>query len=139
MATLISNSDKDTISTSVTIVGLWHILKDSFYVVDAPPFYNPGDSIYSGVATDYYDFKSDGSLYRKVGNIADTLGYEILPNNQIDFVYNKYIMLYDSLVKLKETYTITTLIQTNLTISTNISSDILGPEGYFANRLKLTK
>lgn len=141
---LIANSNKDTISSSASIVGIWKILKDSFFVVDAPAFFKTHDSSYIGVATDYYNFRQDGSLYIKEGNVSDTLAYEILPNNQVNFIYNTYITITDSVgnsiqTKYKKAFTITTLIETNLTMSSNISSDILSPEGYFANKLKLTK
>jgi hypothetical protein len=143
--TLMENSDQNIISPYVPVVGEWRLLKDSLYVVGAPPFFRTSDSVYFGEAADYYNFKGDGSLLIKERNQFDTLAYELLPNNQVNFIYNYYITVADSLsniisrTKYKKTFTITTLTQTNLTMSTDLSSDILGPEGYFAERLKLAK
>jgi hypothetical protein len=142
---IIASSNNDTISPYATPVGVWHIIKDSFFVVQAAPFLKYKDSVYSGKATDYYDFKPDGSLYIKEGSTMDTLAYQILANNQLAFIYNYYNIVTDSLgniiskTKRKKTYRITALTATNLTMSSNISSDILTPVGYFANRLKLIK
>lgn len=138
------DSDQDTISPSATIIGTWRILKDSFYVAGNPQFYNVKDSVYFGTPADYYIFTPNGTLYIKEASTSDTIHYELLASNQVNLIFNTYITIQDSSgndeqVNYKKTYTITTLTSSRLTMSSNISSDILTPEGYFANRLKLEK
>lgn len=131
---------------SNSIVGKWSIVKDSSFVADAPPFYNAGPgSVYTGVEGDYYDFRPDGNLYIKEGTYSDTLIYNLSPGNQLNLIYNTYNTLTDSLGNIiaqthpTKSYTIVTLSATNLIMSSNLTSDILTPEGYLANKLEMKK
>jgi hypothetical protein len=141
----INNNDKDTISTTATIFGRWSIVSDCLYIADAPPFFKTSDSIYVGVAADYYDFGQDGRLYRTENNHTDTCSFEVLSGYQVEFdnVYD-YSLLMDSLGILKpskpnKTYSIINLTEHNLTLVSTLTGSILTPEGYFANTLKLKK
>ena len=140
-----SINNQDTISPTASIYGKWHLISDSLYVVEAPPFFNADDSVYMGNTSDYYYFSQGVNLYRKEGLHADTCIFELLPNNEIEFldIYD-YRFERDSLgiltpVKTNLTYTLTTLTEHNLTLLANLSSGILTPEGYFANKIKLYK
>jgi hypothetical protein len=140
-----SINNQDTISPTASIYGKWNLINDSLYVADAPPFFNAGDSVYVGTAADYYNFSQGISLYRRESIHTDTCSFELLPNNQVEFlnIYD-YRFEEDSLgtfttPKVSLTYTITTLTEHNLTLVANLSSAILTPEGYFANKIKLYK
>jgi hypothetical protein len=140
-----SINNEDTISLTASIYGKWNLISDFFYVADAPPFFDAGDSIYVGTAADYYNFSQGGNLYRRESIHIDTCSFELLPNNQVEVlnIYD-YSFEQDSLgtfttPKVSLTYTITTLTEHNLTLVANLSSSIATPEGYFANKIKLCK
>ncbi len=131
---------------SDAIAGRWNIVTDSSFVGQSPPFFNPGAGhVYKGITSDYYDFRTDGRLYIKEGAYSDTLTYQVRPDKHITFVYNTYLTTVDSLgniisqVHPKKNYTITTLSANNLTMTSDLTSDILTPVGYFANKLMLAK
>ena len=131
---------------SNSIVGKWSIVKDFSFVADAPPFYNAGPgSIYTGVEGDYYDFRPDENLYIKEGTYSDTLTYNVSFDNQVNLIYNTYNAVADSLGNIisqehrTKNYTIVTLSATNLTMLSDLTSNILTPEGYLANKLDLKK
>jgi hypothetical protein len=140
-----SINNEDTISPTASIYGKWNLISDSFYVADAPPFFNAGDSVYVGTAADYYNFTQGGNLYRRESIHTDTSSFELLPNNQVEFL-NIYDYRFEqdsmgtfTILKVSLTYTITTLTEHNLTLIANLSSAILTPEGYFADKIKLYK
>ena len=133
-------------TTIPEVVGKWSIEKDSTYIAEAPPFFNAGPGgIYTGVNGDYYDFRPDGKLYIKEGTYSDTLTYNVSSGNQVNLVYNTYNTVSDSLGNIisqthpTKSYTIVTLSTTYLTMISKLTSDILTPEGYMANKLELKK
>jgi len=131
---------------SNSIVGKWSIVKDSTFLAEARPFYNAGPgSIYTGVKGDYYDFRPDGYLYIKEGTYSDTLTYNVSSGSQVNLIYNTYNTVSDSLGNIisqthpTKSYSIVNLSATNLTISSNLTSNILTPVGYPSNKLELKK
>jgi hypothetical protein len=64
------------------ISGKWGIIDDStkFVGTDTFPSYHFN---YIGQASDYYDFRSDGNMYVREGDVLDTMAYEVLANNQV--------------------------------------------------------
>jgi hypothetical protein len=132
---------------SNSIVGKWHIVKDSSFLANSLPFYNagPGRIYYTGLGDDYYDFKPDGNLYIKEGTYSDTLTYNVSSGDQVNLIYSTYNIVSDSFGNIisqthpTKSYTIVTLSATNLTMSSNLISNILTPVGYLANKLELKK
>jgi len=129
-----------------SINGKWSIVKDFSFIADAPPFFNAGPgSIYTGVEGDFYDFRPDGSLYIKEGAYSDTLTFNVFSFNKVTLIYNTYLTTVDSLGNIisqehpRKYYSIVTLSPTNLTMSSDLTPDILTPVGYFANKIELKK
>ena len=131
---------------SNSIVGKWSIVKDSTFLAGVPPFFNAGPGrAYIGVEGDYYDFRPDGNLYIKEDTYSDTLTYNVSSGNQLNLIYSSYNTVSDSLGNIisqthpTKSYTLVTLSATNLTMSSNLTSNILTPVGYLANRLEMKK
>ena len=71
----------------------WGVIKDSVtnsnFTYPNGLYPNPG--VYTGVANDYYDFNSNGTVYIFENNNADNTLYQILPNGRISFIiFNNY-------------------------------------------------
>ncbi len=64
------------------ISGKWSIINDStrFIGRDSFPSYHYN---YVGQPSDYYDFRDDGLMYVKEGELLDTMPYEVLSSGQV--------------------------------------------------------
>ena len=140
-----NNATKDTIYPNASIMGKWSLMSDSFYFVDYPPFWKPYDSVYIGQPSDYYIFNTDSRLFRSENARTDTSTFQELANNQIsffnipDYSFERDSLGYVFVAKDNLSYTITNLTDHNLTLVQNLTSNILTPEGYYANTVKLKR
>ena len=102
---------------AVTIVGKWSLVNDSTFLAGTP-ILQGGSLNYIGIATDYYDFNSNGDLYIKKGNASDTAKYSVTSNNQVKFVYYSLNgTTFGSNGAIAGPYTITTHTEHNLTLT----------------------
>ena len=76
--TAVSNDESSL--TGATILGKWNIISDSSY---AGIGINNHPVNYTGVAGDYYDFRTDGNVYIKEGPAFDTLSYSNVSDTAI--------------------------------------------------------
>jgi hypothetical protein len=102
--------------SDVTIVGKWSIINDSSFLEGSGLFVGGGFN-YKGVATDYYDFNSNGNLFIKKGNELDTAKYSLV-SNQVTIVYYSFGgITFGSNGAIRGTFKITDLNQHHLTLT----------------------
>jgi len=85
LVSLITTSCKkdDTTATTTTsaIVGKWSLVSDT-----TKDDVNPANAgSYTGVSTDYWDFRADGMAYVREDIYTDTFPYKVLPDNKMLF------------------------------------------------------
>jgi hypothetical protein len=91
-----------TLEDSVAmLLGKWNLIKDSstnigdYYFTEGGPGgtkYSPTPGVYFGVATDNFDFKSDGTVDMHANNQSETATYILYPDNKLgigDMVHGK--------------------------------------------------
>jgi hypothetical protein len=65
---------------SNTLTGKWNLVSDSL-ISGIGPVSTP--KIYTGVAGDYFDFRTDNKLYLKEGALLDTFAYTLTSDSTI--------------------------------------------------------
>ena len=120
----VSSCKKDE-TYAPSIIGKWNLVDDVSYL-EGNALYSGQQSNYTGTATDYYDFKEDGSLYIKKNAELDTAKYTMPKNNEVQIVYyNAGNVSFGANGAIRGTYTITNL--TGNTATLTLSE--LTPEG----------
>lgn len=65
-----------------SLVTKWTLVRDSTSVSIGSA--NSITEKYTGVAGDYFDFRTDGKCYTREGNVYDTLAYQLIGSNRIN-------------------------------------------------------
>jgi hypothetical protein len=124
----ISCAKDSGINPSASITGKWSILSYSAYQGIGP---NNHLVNYTGLAGDYYDFRTDGTLYTKEGTSIDTQSYKLVSNTEI------IIAAFGTITNNNFTPNhITTLTHHFATITTD---KLLTPGGIIGRTLKLKR
>jgi hypothetical protein len=85
VALAIGSCKKSSVNNTA-LVGKWCLINDSTFLAGTPIFQG-GHANYIGVASDYFNFTSDGRLYIREGNNFDTATYNMLPGNEVKLVF----------------------------------------------------
>ncbi len=102
-------STEESSLTDATIVGKWNIVSDSSFQGVGQ---NNHPVNYTGVAGDYYDFRTDGNVYIKEGPAFDTLSYSNVTDTAITIQ-----AFGGNFNSVQETSTITTITDDNIIIA----------------------
>jgi hypothetical protein len=125
--------DNSTNNTIATIVAKWNLVNDSSGTIGSlNPIYNYSNN-YIGAPADYYEFRTNGSVYIKEGINLDTMGYKI---------DSTVVSFYPQFNSGHYTLNIATLTDSSATLllGTNPPSGAnLTPEGYEIRIINLKK
>jgi hypothetical protein len=128
MILCIISCKKDTTvtkDTTATIVAKWNVVNDSTFL-EGNGIFQGGSSKYTGVATDYFDFNSNGYLYEKEGIYLDMAKYSLTSDKQVKLRYYTLNGIgFGSTGAIAGPFNITVLTEHNLTLTLSA----LTPEG----------
>jgi len=120
--------DPANMNGSMSLSGKWQLVQDT--ISNSWLKTSAVNTNYTGVAGDYFDFRSDGFCYTKEGNAYDTLSYQQ--------VSSKSIILQNFGLAINGATEASVVTQTSTTA--NISTqNILSPAGTIFREVKLTR
>ena len=114
--------------TQAIILKKWNLLNDSTFIGVG---LNNHPVNYTGQPGDYFDFKTDGYLYIKEGQLLDTLSYTLTSDTTI--LIASFGIIFNSVPEIVH---ITNLGTHRVTINTPF---ILTPGGIFGRKVNLTR
>jgi len=124
------------VSTAVTLLGPWKLVKDSVTYSDGLGQSGPSSDVYNGKATDSFEFTNDGKLYIQENGLVDTANYTINTDKSITVNY----LVYNSLKVASYGSIITNFRQVNLTgTSVTLTSSVIAPGGVQSRTIALKR
>jgi len=122
------------INTAITLSGQWKLVKDSLS-------YSGGETagapdVYTGTASDYFEFTNDGKLYIQENGVIDTANYTINTDKTITVNY----LVYNGISVNSYGSIITNFHQVNLTgTSVTLTSSVASTQGIQSRTIALKR